>query len=137
MPTIRPANQKDTAQIKKILSELVLYHPSLIPDDFWVADEGGQILGVSCLTEHGDFLFLSSVGVIETHRLKGTAKAILEKIFSEAKKDIYLYTIIPDFFKKFGFEIVDTPKNLPAKDSLGCEDCASNECVCMRRTPLN
>ncbi len=133
-PTIRRANQKDTPQIKDILRDLDLYHPSRIPDDFWVADENGKIVGVSCLTDYDDFLFLSSVGVIETHRHKGIAKSILEEIFSGTKKDIYLYTIIPDFFKQFGFQIVDAPKKIPSRECLGCESCRLDNCVCMLKT---
>jgi N-acetylglutamate synthase-like GNAT family acetyltransferase len=130
---IRRAGKEDSAQIMEILRKLDLYHPSRIPDDFWVADEGGKIVGVSCLTDYGDILFLSSVGVIEERREKGVAKAILEEILAGARKDIYLYTIIPDFFRKLGFEIVDAPPDIPSRECLGCESCRTEECVCMRR----
>jgi N-acetylglutamate synthase-like GNAT family acetyltransferase len=145
MLTIEPAQNKDAARISEILKRLDLYHPSRIPDDFWVAQMDNKIVGVACLTEHDDFFFLSSVGVLEEHQRKGIAKALLEKIFKDLKKDVYLYTIIPGFFKKFRFEIVERrcptqdvghspphiPGNLPSKESLGCENCLSDNCVCM------
>ena len=132
MMKIRPAKKEDSAQITEILRRLDLYHPSRIPDDFWVADENGTVVGVSCLTDYGNFLFLSSVGVVEGRREKGIARAILEKILSRAEKDIYLYTIMPEFFRKFGFEITDAPKKIPSRNSLGCDSCHTAKCVCMR-----
>lgn len=137
MPGIRRAHQEDTAQILKILDELDLYHPSRIPQDFWVAKKNDKIVGLSCLSDHGDFLFLSSVGVIPNQRNNGIAKAILKKILPDAKKDVYLYSIIPDFFKKLGFEIVDAPKDLPPKNGIGCDECHAAMCVCMRRKTCN
>ena len=131
MLKIRKAQKKDAEKILTILNSLDLYHPVRIPDDFWVALKDGKIAGVSCLTDYKEFYFLSSVGVVEGQRHNGTARALLEKILGGAEKDIYLYTIIPEFFKKFSFEIVDAPKNLPSRDSLGCDECHASNCVCM------
>jgi len=136
MPTIKPAHKDDAAAISQILREMDLYYPSKVPENFWVAKENNNIIGVACLTEYDDFLFLSSVGVIEEHQRKGIAKALLEKILHDLKKDVYLYTVIPRFFKKFGFEIVEKksppiPENLPSKESLGCDNCLSADCACM------
>ena len=135
MIKIRAAQKKDAQKILAILKALDLYHPVKIPDDFFVAEINGEIAGVSCLADRGDFLFLSSVGVVPGHRQEGIARQMLQHILSGAKKDIYLYTIIPGFFKKFGFEIVKTPKFLPSREGLGCEDCRLPNCVCMRKTP--
>jgi len=131
MLNIRKAQEKDTEKILEILNSLDLYHPSRIPEDFWVGEKNGEIAGVSCLADYKEFYFLSSVGVVEGQRHNGTARALLEKILGGAKKDVYLYTIIPEFFRIFGFEIVDAPKNLPSRNSLGCDECHASNCVCM------
>ena len=128
---IQPAQEKDKDEISKILEILDLYHPTKIPEKFWVAKSDGKVVGVACLNEYDDFFFLSSVGVVSDYQRQDIARTMLKKILGNLNKDVYLYTIIPDFFKKFGFKIVKPPRNLPSKESLECENCLSDNCVCM------
>jgi N-acetylglutamate synthase-like GNAT family acetyltransferase len=45
--------------------------------------------------------------VIEKKRFNGIAKALIEARIKIATQPIYLVCIIPDYFKKLGFSIVD------------------------------
>lgn len=130
---IRKAHKTDSTEILDILHALDLHLPSTITDDFWVAEIEGKIVGTACITDYGENIYLSSVGVVPDHRGKGVAKAVLQNLFTAAKKDIYLYTLIPDFFKKFGFVTAQAPEDITSKDVLGCEDCIKENCVCMVR----
>jgi N-acetylglutamate synthase-like GNAT family acetyltransferase len=133
MLKIRPAGKTDYDAIKKLLRELDLFYAALMMEGFWVAEKEGKIIGAAQLQDHGDFFFLGSLGVLAKERKKGVAATLLEKALGKADKDIYLYTIIPDFFRKFKFKIVSPLPGLPSKDRYECEDCHLDKCVCMVR----
>ncbi|MFH1683364.1 MAG: GNAT family N-acetyltransferase [Candidatus Margulisiibacteriota bacterium] len=150
---IRPALDKDHEKIKKLLKDLDLYYSGLKFKDFWAAEDNGKIVGIVQLEEFENFLFLGSLGVAPDQQKHGIAKALLYKILENHKKDVYLYTIIPDFFKKFGFQLTTpnselitpnsklitpnseliTPNSLPTKSRYECEYCHSDQCVTMVR----
>jgi N-acetylglutamate synthase-like GNAT family acetyltransferase len=116
-----------------ILKDLDLMRPSNVTGDFWVAETDSRIVGVSALEDKGDHCYLSSVGVIPDHRKKGIASRLIHEILKSAKKDVYLHTIIPDFFKKFGFDVVTPSQSVPIPGDFDCTGCQPNKCVCMLR----
>ncbi|MBU0672505.1 MAG: GNAT family N-acetyltransferase [Candidatus Margulisbacteria bacterium] len=132
MTTIRLATDKDNPQILKISKDLNLYYPTLSLTDFWVAEKGQKIIGMAQLATYGKIAFLSSVGVVKTEQSHGIAKELISKALATTDKDTYLYTVIPDFFKKFGFETTqEKPADLPSKGRYICEECFSYKCVTM------
>ena len=135
MLKVRPANKKDDPQILKILKEADLFYPSLVLKDFWVAEKAGRIVGTVKFEEHKHFFFLSSLAITEKERKKGAAAFLLNQLLGSAKKKVYLYTIQPEFFKKFGFKTTPPPAFLPSKYLLECEQCVPEKCVCMLRLP--
>ena len=50
------------------------------------------------------FLFLSSLAVRPEARDDRIASQMIEQLAAQAGKPIYLYTIIPEFFRKLGFQ---------------------------------
>ena len=129
---IRKAEVKDEKEILKILKELDLYYPSLEMKDFWVAESDGEILGVVQLEEYQDFIYLGSLAVKQKYQGQGIAKRLLNDTLNKLSKNIYLYTIIPKFFAKFGFKIASwQPPDLPSKERYECEFCHAEKCVCM------
>jgi len=133
MLKIRKANTKDNKIILQILEEVDESTSSMDFNDFYVAEEENKIIGAAKLEEFKSFLFLSSLAVKIKYQKQGIAKKILENIFKKAKKDIYLYTVIPDFFSKFGFKKIATPSFLPTKSALECERCSPEQCTTMVR----
>jgi N-acetylglutamate synthase-like GNAT family acetyltransferase len=133
--TIRLATKKDWATIKEILFEVALYFSSLTDEAFWVAEQDGRIAGVLQFFEYEDFFFLSSLAVRPEARGNKIASQMIERLAAEARKPIYLYTIIPDFFKKLGFQDSLFLPNLPSRDRYECADCHSDRCVCLVRQP--
>lgn len=135
MLLIRRAKKSDNHALHKILDEADLHYSNQKLDDFRVAEMDGTIVGLVRLEEHEDFFFLTSLGVAGDQRNKGIASAILKNIFAEAHKPIYLYTIIPDFFKKFGFTVTDSHPRLPPKEVFGCDQCRPGSCFVMVKGP--
>ena len=131
MFTIRKAVLPDHPGIIRLLKELDLYYADLILLDFWIAEELNNIIGTVQLANHKDFFFLGSLGVAPPYQKKGIGTALLKETIKNARKDIYLYTIIPEYFRKFGFQVTAPSPDLPSKDRYECADCHLEKCVCM------
>lgn len=130
MIKIRKAKEDDYNSALNLIKQL----DSVVPEgtrDLWVALDNSQIVGVAKLEDFGEYIFLSFVGVGVSHQKRGIARLLLEKLLQDKQKDVYLYTIIPEFFEKFGFKITAPNPNLPSKKNLGCENCEPRKCVCM------
>ncbi|OGC07021.1 hypothetical protein A3H38_03865 [candidate division WOR-1 bacterium RIFCSPLOWO2_02_FULL_46_20] len=131
---IRPQRDEDKAAIKTILDELDLFYAGLKIEDFWVAEQDKTIVGCLQLTDYKDFLFLGSLGISLRLQKSGLGKALMDKVLKNAQKTVYLYTVIPDFFAKLGFKVINNPPhNLPRKASYGCENCHPKRCATMRK----
>ncbi len=136
MITVRTAHAGDYPVIDEILDELELGHPSIRMGDFWVALVEGEIAGVANVADCGGSLYLSAVGVLPQHRGAGVAAELLAAVFAHAMKGIYLYTAIPEFFRRFGFDEAAAPPEIPPREIYDCSDCERREsCVCMMRMP--
>lgn len=135
MLSIRPATNKDRDAIKKILEDVDLFYSALTMEAFWVAEMNNKIVGTVQLKEYEDFFFLGSLAVVKEKQGKGIARALLKEVLRTHQKNIYLYTIVPEFFEKFGFKITSPPPNLPSKDRYECESCHSEKCVSMVKLP--
>jgi N-acetylglutamate synthase-like GNAT family acetyltransferase len=133
MLKFRPAVKEDGKEIIAIIKALDLSYPNQSLDGFWVAEEDGKIMGISCLEKFEDFYFLSAVGVPEKYRLHGIASKLVNKLVRAAKHDVYLYTVIPGYFKKLGFKPIDAPDFLPARQTFSCKKCTPEACTCMVR----
>ncbi|MFA6549179.1 MAG: GNAT family N-acetyltransferase [Candidatus Margulisiibacteriota bacterium] len=133
MLIIRPAAKKDWATIKKILQELDLYYAALTFDAFFVAENENGIIGTAQFRNFNGFNFLSSLAVVPNEQKKGIASAFIKEFISSSALPIYLYTILPAFFEKFGFKITQPIPALPSKDLYECEDCHLDKCVCMAK----
>lgn len=130
--TIRPARKNDHNEILNILKGLDLYYSGLKLKDFWVAEDQGRIVGVVQLEEFPNFLFLGSLGVPAEKQNQGVGKVLMGQVLSKAKKDVYLYTVIPKFFQRFNFKIAtEKPVDIPTKERYECEFCHTDRCVTM------
>ena len=130
---IRPAYKSDQSAIMEVLKEAELLYPYNVLEGFMVAEEGLQIVGVVRLQEINGIIFLTSLGVRTAWRDQGIASALLKAVSRSTKKPIYLYTVIPEFFTRFGFAEMSAPAILPPKQIFGCEECYPARCVCMGR----
>jgi len=130
MINVRKANENDKTEIQKILKETDLMYPSQAFRNFFVAEKEDKIVGVVQLTEFQNFFYLGSLGVVLKEQHQGIGSCLLTEALKTANKAVYIYTLIPEFFKKFGFEITTPPPGLPKKEHF-CEDCRPEKCFCM------
>jgi len=135
MLTIRRITKKDEPSVLGLIKELDLAYPTQKLDNFWVVEENREIIGLADLKEFDDFWLLSSVGVDKKHQHRGVASLLLKELIKDLKKDVYLYTITPEFFSRLGFQIVPRPSDLPAREIFNCAECRPQHCVCMVKRP--
>jgi N-acetylglutamate synthase-like GNAT family acetyltransferase len=133
MIMVRRAEEKDKGPARKMLKDVDIFYNALEFKDFWVAEDGGEVVGCAQLEELPGFFYLGSVATAPSAAGKGIARSMLDKLLKGLSKDTYLYTVIPDFFKKFKFSVCQPIPGLPSKDRYECEDCHADRCVCMVR----
>jgi len=56
------------------------------------------------------------LGVAKSQRLKGIGSRLVHEIITKSKKPLFVVTVIPEFFQKFGFkEVNNYPEDLSYK----------------------
>lgn len=93
--------------IKQFISEYDLDNRDLQCGQFLVAKEGHDFLGFGRIRKHHGCDEFCSLGVIEAKRFNGIAKALIEARIKIATQPIYLVCIIPEYFEKLGFIIIN------------------------------
>jgi amino-acid N-acetyltransferase len=134
---IRKANIQEVPEIRRFLAEFsqdggIL--PRTLADlygqlrDYYVYRENqGPLLGIAalhiCWAGLGE---IRSVAVALTHRGRGIASRLVQTCLAEAQaiglSEIFLLTLVPDFFHRFGFKIVSREDLLPIvwADCVNC-----------------
>jgi len=74
---------------------------------FLVAKENDELIGFGRIRKHNGCDEFCSLGVLESKRFNGIAKLLVEARIKIATQPIYLVCIIPEYFKKLGFVIVE------------------------------
>lgn len=130
------AGKTDIPAIKNLLNVFGFAYDSKSPDDFYIAREANKPVGIVQFEDYDSFYLLSSLGVKTSHRKRGIAAALLRTLFQRANKDIYIFTILPEFFGRFGFKPINPPVDVSAlKNPVECAACEAQKCVCMVKSP--
>jgi len=95
--------------------------------DFFVYRKKDKIVGVTALRIYWDDLAeIRSVAVLKSESGKGVGDKLLKACFKDAKeigiKKVFVLTYIPEYFKKYGFKVVDK-STLPHKIWKDCVKC--------------
>lgn len=130
---IRKAEAADIPGILALAGTLSLDHPGMERDDFWVGEEGGDIVGIVGLKKHPDCFELCSLGVNPRFRGRGVGASLVKALLAATPSDVYLATAIPGFFEKLGFNRTATvPHSLAARRGTAwCEGCDRESCTIM------
>ena len=104
---LRKPTDKEFKQICLLITEFELDNRDLKKEQFIVALRHSELVGFGRLREHIDCLELCSLGVVTSYRRQGIGRAIVAKLIEKISKNIYLVSIIPDFFIPFGFHKVE------------------------------
>ena len=131
---IRRAAPRDHRDIVTLMHALDLSYPAMRLSCFWVAEDAGGIVAAAELKDFRDCSLLSCVGVRQDMRGLGIGRTLVEEVARHAQHDIYLYTLVPDFFRKAGFAGAKMlPRGLPPRSVYGCENCDPRLCFCRGR----
>jgi len=131
---IRKARTSDLPGIRRLAESLGLDYPGLENDRFWVADDGREIAGIVALKGRADCEELVALGVDPGYRKKGLGGKLVRAVLDETPSEVYLATIIPEFFERCGFVRASAAPAGMAKDPAWCEGCRKDFCVIMVRT---
>ena len=110
----------DMIVIRAYIKEFVLDDENLMKEQFVIAKSNHQIIGFGRLRTHSDCTELCTLGVIPEHRGKGIGKKLVEQLIQRAfATELFVVCIIPEFFMKFGFELVSIyPSSIKRKHSI-------------------
>lgn len=104
---IDKASSHEFDLIKKLIKEFELDDRDLQIQQFVVAKENDELIGFARIRKHNGCDEFCSLGVLESHRFNGIAKLLVEARIKIATQPVYLVCIIPDYFKKLGFVVVN------------------------------
>jgi N-acetylglutamate synthase-like GNAT family acetyltransferase len=132
---IRRAAPPDRAPIRLLAGKLGLDYPGMEGDAFWLAEDDGETVGAIGLIRHPDCLELVGLGVGESRRGSGLGRALVGALLAETPGDVYLATIVPDFFALCGFvRAPSAPASIATrKGTAWCDGCPGERCVVMVR----
>lgn len=116
---VRPALKSDLEKIKPYVEEYGLDGENLDHQQFYVAEVDCELAGFGRLKCYGEVYELATIGVLEHFRGNGVGRKIIEKLmYAVPSEEIWITTIIPEYFEQFGFVEND---NIPDEILLKCE----------------
>ena len=131
---IRRAEPRDYADIETLMGALELSYPAMDLSCFWVAETGDEVVAAAELKDFRACSLLSCVGVREDLQGLDIGRTLVGEVVRQARHDVYLYTLVPGFFRKAGFaEAGQVPPDLPPRSLYGCQNCNPRLCYCMVR----
>jgi len=132
---IRKAGPRDRGEIRRIARDCDVDYDDMERDDFLVADESGRLAGIVGLKRHPGGLELVALGVDPARRKSGVGGRLVAALLHGLRQDVYLATVIPDYFERLGFErVAGFPAGM-AKDPDWCAGCPRELCTVMLRRP--
>jgi N-acetylglutamate synthase-like GNAT family acetyltransferase len=102
--------------VKKYIHEFELDDRCLDISEFITLSKDSRLLAFGRIREYESCAELCSVGVIEEARNLGLAQKLINSLSKLTAQPLYLVSILPDFFEKFGFQICqDYPAEIKNK----------------------
>jgi len=132
---VRKCRPEDVPRAVDLARKLSLDYPGIEADRLWVAEEGGEVVGLVALKEQPDCHELCALGVDPSFREKGVGKALVEALMADAPGRVHLATVSPGFFEACGFEkCADIPSTfLEKRKTFWCDGCPQEQCTVMSK----
>jgi N-acetylglutamate synthase-like GNAT family acetyltransferase len=128
---IQKAGKADLPEIIALAAKHNLDYEGMAADDFWVAVEADRVVGICGLRQHPDCRELCSLGVEETFQKRGFGRRLVQTLLQGTRGDIHLATVIPEFFRKLGFEEAGSIPTSMIKKADWCSGCSRERCTVM------
>jgi N-acetylglutamate synthase-like GNAT family acetyltransferase len=119
---IRPAKQEELGAIVRKAGVLELDIAETDAGQFLVAVRGDSIRGFGRLRPYRDFTELATLGVMAPDQMKGIGSLVVRALLKKAGGEVYLTTVIPAYFSRFGFSKAD---DYPAELNKKMDFCRS------------
>lgn len=130
---VRKARKADFLQIVQLARKYSLDYAGMEADDFWVVGEAGRIRGICGLKRHPECVELCALGVEEKWRRLGLGIQLARAVVRNVKGELFLATVIPDFFVRLGFERAEAVPASMVKKAEWCAGCTPELCTVMVR----
>lgn len=122
---LRRAVESDIEIIRPYVEHLNLDIFDMDYQKFYIYEHEGLIAGFGRYKNMGDYYELATIGVLEPFRRKGIGKKIVNQLLNTIPaKEIWLTTIIPEYFQKFGFKKIND--NIPIQLRLKTRNICRN-----------
>ncbi len=119
---LRKGFESDLKKIKPYADKFNLDSEGMEANKLYIAERNGNLAGFGRYKNYRNIYEISTVGILENFRGQSAGKIIVNKLIDSAfLEEIWLTTVIPDYFKKFGFEINNNiPRELGLKTLRIC-----------------
>lgn len=125
-----PASPDDLNFIRNTIKSLDLDGSDISASQFLLYKTEHKIVGFGRIKNHGDFDEICSLAVLTEYRNQGIARILLKELIHRCRENVYIVSVIPDLFSKFGFEpAYGYPESILAKKA----DCRH---LCHCETPV-
>lgn len=122
--TLRPAQREDLGAIRWLVLGAKLDPTQLRWSQFWVIEQGGQVIACGQLRSFTAAQELGSLVVVRAWRRQGLGTALTQHLIQQATEPLYLEclgTTLAQFYRRLGFESVswpELPRSLQVKFGL-------------------
>ncbi len=104
---IRQPDDTEFAEVKEYVEEFWLDNSNMVKEQFLILLYKGHFAAFGRLKEHPDCSELCTLGVVNEFRGKHLGEAMVKALVKKAKSQVYLVTVIPDFFAMLGFSFTE------------------------------
>ena len=125
--TISRASEEDIPYIKEKIKNYLLDGTDIDWSQFFVLKNSGKTVAFVRIKDQGSYFEIASLGVDYYQRRKGFGERLMRYVLKQAKsmgpqKPIYGVTHMPEYFRRFGFQEIDTyPEHLGYKKNHLCK----------------
>ncbi len=103
---LTPATESDMLVIEQLARSLDLDMESMSHTQFISAKRNDKIVGFGRLRTYPECTEIATVGVIPEEQKSGVGTLIIKELIRLGPAEIFVTCVIPDFFNKFGFQLV-------------------------------
>lgn len=117
---IRPATAEDQTTIRRMVRDANLDTTTLKWQNFLVAEQEGQIIGIGQIKPYRDCQELGSLVVARAYRNSGVGGALIAALEARAGRPLYLLCAshMQPYYERFGYTVIrwrDAPGTLKLK----------------------